>query len=139
MGKRFRGRTVTAILRFPDNKILLVERGTTVFKGYWALPGGRVEPGETIEQAIIREVKEETGLNIKINDKLGEYRETGVQDGVYYDYQAACFLATPVGGQTKKQVAEIREIRLVDLKALPKKLAFEHRRMIRDYEKSVSQ
>lgn len=63
---KFSGRTVTAIIEFQNNKILLVKRGTVVFKGYWALPGGRVDSGETIEQAVVREVKEETGLDVKI-------------------------------------------------------------------------
>ncbi len=43
-----------------------------VFKGYWALPGGRVDPGETVEQAVLREIKEETGLEVKIMKKIGE-------------------------------------------------------------------
>jgi 8-oxo-dGTP diphosphatase len=68
---RFGGRTVTAIIEFAEDKILLVKRGTVVFKGYWALPGGRVDAGESIEKAVVREVKEETGLNIEIIGKIG--------------------------------------------------------------------
>jgi ADP-ribose pyrophosphatase YjhB (NUDIX family) len=133
MSRRFVGRTVTAIVPFPDNTILLVKRATVVFKGYWALPGGKVEPAEPIEQAVVREVKEETGLDVALKKKLGEYLERGVQDGVHFDYQAACFVANPVGGQLRKQAQEIGEIRLFDLEALPKPLAFEHATMIRDY------
>ena len=47
-----------------DNKILLVERGGEPLKGYWSLPGGAVETGETLEQAVRREVLEETGLSV---------------------------------------------------------------------------
>lgn len=130
---RFSGRTVTAIVKFPNNKILLVKRGTVVFKGYWALPGGRVDAGETVEQAVIREVKEETGLHVKVVRKIGEYHETGVQDGIEYNYYVACFLVRPTGGKIKGQEKEIEEIRLVDLKDIPEKLAFEHSSMIRDY------
>lgn len=132
MSRRFRGRTVTAIVPFPDNTILLVKRATAVFKGYWALPGGKVEPGEPIEQAVVREVKEETGLDVALKKKLGEYHERGVQDGVHYDYQAACFVGHPVEGHLRKQAQEIEEIRLFNLEALPKALAFEHARMIQD-------
>ena len=130
---KFGGRTATAIIEFPNNQILLVKRGTVVFKDYWALPGGKVDAGEALEQAIIREVKEETGLHVEIVRKLGEYHEFGVQDGIDYDYHAACFHVKAVEGEIKKQVKEIEEIRLVDLKALPEKLAFEHANMIKDY------
>jgi 8-oxo-dGTP diphosphatase len=134
---KFSGRTVTAIVEFPNNKILLVKRGTVVFKGYWALPGGRVDSGETIEQAIVREVKEETGLDVKIVKKIDEYHEIGVQDGIEYDYHPACFLVKPMGGKIRRQEKEIEDIKLVDLKDLPEKLAFEHSSMIRDYMKTL--
>ena len=130
---KFSGRTVTAIIEFPNNKILLVKRGTVIFKGYWALPGGKVDAGETVEQAVVREVKEETGLHVRIVRKIGKYRESGVQDGIEYDYYPACFLLEPTGGKIKRQEKEIEEIRLVDLKDIPEKLAFEHSSMIRDY------
>ncbi|MDH5437911.1 MAG: NUDIX hydrolase [Candidatus Bathyarchaeota archaeon] len=130
---KFSGRTVTAIIEFPSNKILLVKRATVVFKGYWALPGGKVDAGETVEQAVVREVREETGLQVKIVRKIGEYHESGVQDGIEYDYYPACFLVKPMGGNIKRQKKEIEEIRLVGIKDDPKKLAFEHSTMIRDY------
>ena len=130
---RFGGRTVAVIIEFPNNKILLVKRGTVVFKGYWALPGGRVDAGETVEETVVREVKEETGLHVRIVRKIGEYHESGVQDGIEYDYYPACFLVKPTGGKIKRQEKEIEEIKLVDLKNIPEKLAFEHSSMIRDY------
>jgi 8-oxo-dGTP diphosphatase len=51
-------------LIFEDEKILLVERGKEPLKGYWSLPGGIVETGEKLEEAIRREVAEETGLDV---------------------------------------------------------------------------
>jgi 8-oxo-dGTP diphosphatase len=130
---KFSGRTVTAIIEFSNNKILLVKRGTVVFKGFWALPGGRVDAGETVEEAVVREVEEETGLQVKTVRKMGEYHETGVQDGIEYDYHPACFLVKPVGGEIARQEKEIEEIKLFDLEEIPKKLAFEHSSMIKDY------
>ena len=130
---KFSGRTVAAIIEFPRNKILMIKRATVVFKGYWALPGGKVDAGETVEQAVVREVIEETGLQIKIVRKIGEYHESGVQDGIEYDYYPACFLVKPTGGKIKRQEKEIEEIRLFDLKDIPRRLAFAHSTMIRDY------
>ncbi|UCH70642.1 MAG: NUDIX hydrolase [Candidatus Bathyarchaeota archaeon] len=130
---KFGGRTVAAIVEFPNGKILLVKRATVVFKGYWALPGGRVDAGENVEQALKRELEEETGLHVKIVRKIGEYHESGVQDGIEYDYYPACFLVRPIGGKMKKQEGEIEEISVVDLQKIPEKLAFKHAKMLQDY------
>ena len=130
---KFAGRTATAIIRFPPDKILLIKRRTVPFSGYWALPGGRVDPGETVEQTIMREVKEETGLDVTVSRKIGEYHEQGIQGGVEYDYYPACFLVNVVGGEIKKQESEIEEINLFSLNAVPAELAFEHAQMIKDY------
>jgi 8-oxo-dGTP diphosphatase len=51
---------------FRDGKVLLVRRARSPAKGFYSLPGGRVEFGESLHQALAREVDEETGLNIDI-------------------------------------------------------------------------
>jgi 8-oxo-dGTP diphosphatase len=130
---KFVGRTATAVVEFPDGRILLIKRQTVPFRGYWALPGGRVEARETVEQAVVREVKEETGLDVEIVGKIGEYREKGFKDEVEYDYSPVCFLVKPVGGEIRRQESEVEEIKLVAPKEILKELAFEHARMIRDY------
>ena len=56
-----------------NNEILLVKRATKPFKGFWTLPGGIMDPGETIEQTAVREVLEETGAKVKIDRMLGVY------------------------------------------------------------------
>lgn len=131
--KKYTGKTSTALVPYPDNKILLIKRNTIPFKGYWALPGGRMDPGETVEQTIVREVKEETGLDVIIVRKVGEYVEKGVKDDVDYEYYPTCFVVKPVGGEIKKQESEIQEINLFNLNELPKPLAFVHEEMIKDY------
>ena len=134
--KKYTGKTSTAIIPFPMDRILLVKRDTVPFKGYWALPGGRMDPGETVEQTIVREVKEETGLDVTIVRKIGEYVEKGVKDDVDYEYYPTCFLVKVVGGEIKRQESEIQEIQLFNLKELPFPLAFEHDKMIKDYLKN---
>ncbi|HLY18674.1 MAG TPA: NUDIX hydrolase [Bryobacteraceae bacterium] len=52
-------------LIFNRGRILLVERGNEPLKGLWSLPGGALEPGETLQEGIIREVREETGLEVE--------------------------------------------------------------------------
>lgn len=92
-----------------------------------------MDPGETIEQTVIREVKEETGLKVKIVDKIGEYIEKGVKDDIEYEYYPTCFVVQPIGGELKKQDSEIQQMHLFSLDALPMPLAFEHEKMIKDY------
>ena len=132
---KFQGRTATAIIPNQNNQILLIKRTTPPFIGYWALPGGRTEPGETVEQTVVREVKEETGLDVVIVRKVGEYHEKGIQGGQEYDYYPACFLVKPVGGELRRQEREIAEIRYFGLDAVPEVLAFEHSQMVKEYLK----
>lgn len=130
---KFAGRTATAIIPCPKDTILLIKRSTPPFVGYWALPGGRVESGETVEQTIVREVKEETGLDIEVVCKIGDYHEHGVQDELEYDYYPACFLVKTIGGRIRKQDSEIQDIMLFNIGEIPESLAFEHAQMIKDY------
>lgn len=132
---KFGGNTVAAIVVFPDERILLIKRRTPVFKGYWALPGGKIDEGETPEEAVAREIKEETGLTIKIVEKIGEYDERGIQDGIEYDYHANCFHVSPLEGKLKPQQEEIESIKLFHAKSLPKNLGFRHPDMLRDFFK----
>ena len=127
------GETATPMIPCATDKILRIRRRNVPFRGYWALPGGRVDPKETVEQTIVREVKEETGLDIAVVSKIGEYHEQGVLDGAEYDYYPACFLVKVVGGEIKKQESEIEEVKLFSLNDVPATLAFEHAQMIKDY------
>ena len=131
--RKFTGKTATAIIPFPQNKILLIKRNTVPFVGYWALPGGRMDPGENVEQTIVRECKEETGLDVTVIYKVGEYIERGIKDEVEYEYFPTCFVAKVVGGKIKRQESEIQDIELFNIEALPKPLAFEHDKMVADY------
>jgi len=131
--KKYTGKTSTAIIPCSDDKILLIKRNTKPFKDYWALPGGRMDPGEKIEQTVVREVKEETGLYVAIVSVVGDYVEKGVKDDIEYEYYPTCFAVKPVGGELRKQDSEIQEIKAFSLDALPKPLAFEHEKMIEDW------
>jgi ADP-ribose pyrophosphatase YjhB (NUDIX family) len=64
-------RIISAIILMRDNKVMLVKEVLEDNKEHWIFPGGGVDFGETIEEAGIREIKEELGLNVKIKEFLG--------------------------------------------------------------------
>jgi 8-oxo-dGTP diphosphatase len=69
-----------------DGCLLLIRRGHAPSRGRWSLPGGRVEPGETAQEAVAREVAEETGLAVEVGALVGEVRRAGPA-GVTYCIQ----------------------------------------------------
>jgi 8-oxo-dGTP diphosphatase len=62
---------VGAVIRDAAGRLLLVKRGHEPGAGLWSLPGGRIEPGETDHQAVVREIAEETGLTVTCAGLLG--------------------------------------------------------------------
>ncbi|MDO8869325.1 MAG: NUDIX hydrolase [Methanobacteriaceae archaeon] len=65
--------TVDIIIMSPKDTIVLIKRKYDPYKSYWALPGGFVEIGESVEQAAVREAWEETGLNVELVELVGVY------------------------------------------------------------------
>jgi 8-oxo-dGTP diphosphatase len=67
--------TVDAIIIEPNAGLILIKRRNPPFQDLWALPGGFVELGERVEDAVLRETKEETGLTVKIIKLVGVYSD----------------------------------------------------------------
>ena len=85
------------------DQILLEKRKNSPGKGKWAVPGGLVELGENVEQAVIREVKEETGLEVdepRLVDVVN-YISLGERGAVMYHYVIIDYLVTSKGGKPK--------------------------------------
>ncbi|UGV27787.1 NUDIX domain-containing protein [Rhodopseudomonas boonkerdii] len=87
----------TSAAIFRDGKVLLVRRARSPGKGFYSLPGGRVEFGESLAEALAREVMEETGLVIDIVGLSG-FREVLPKDGVGGHYLIMSFAARWVEG-----------------------------------------
>lgn len=73
---------VGAVIHDEMGRMLLILRGHEPAKGLWSVPGGRIEPGETDEQALVREVREETGLRVACGRLLGSVDRPGLDGAV---------------------------------------------------------
>jgi 8-oxo-dGTP diphosphatase len=85
---------------FKGDSILMVERAGKPLKGYWSLPGGLVETGETLEEAVRRETLEETGLHVRPVEQF-EIFERIMRDAegrAEYHYVLADYICKVTGG-----------------------------------------
>lgn len=120
--------TVDAIIA-DNGRILFIKRGRDPYKGFWALPGGFVEYGETTEEAVIREVKEETGLTCKILQLIGVYSAPD-RDPRGHTISVAYAMIVESGRMSAGDDAQ--EARWFDVTKLPHNIAFDHSKMIND-------
>lgn len=122
--------TVDPIIITDDGKVVLVKRSFDPYKDHWALPGGMVDYGETVEDTVIREAKEETGFDIKIEKLVGVYSDPNRDPRGHF--VSVCFLSKIVGGELKTS-QETKDVKLFsrdELKSL--KFAFDHEKILRD-------
>lgn len=98
---------------FQNGRVLLTQREDFEV---WCLPGGGVDPGESLAQAAIREVREETGLDVELERFVGMYsRPLWMGKG----YHVAVFVARPVGGELRPQPGEVIDLGYFDVGELP--------------------
>ena len=118
-----------------EDGIVLVCRGQDPFAGWWALPAGYIEADESVEQAAIRECREETGLGVELLELFGVYSfpEGPVQSGIIIFYRAEPREGTLKAGDDAQDVAVFAP------DALPEKLAFRtHREVLARWVQSRS-
>ncbi|MFA4639554.1 NUDIX domain-containing protein [Pyrococcus kukulkanii] len=124
------GVTVDLVIIY-NNGIVLIRRKNEPYKGYLALPGGFVEYGERVEEAAIREAKEETGLDVKLLRIVGVYSDPN-RDPRGHTITIA-FLA--VGSGELKAGDDARDVTVIpiqEIERVKEKLAFDHAKIIED-------
>lgn len=118
--------TVDIIIELND-RIVLIERLNEPYG--WALPGGFVDYGETVETAAIREAAEETCLNIRLLEQFYLYSDPA-RDARLHTISVV-FIAEASG--TPKAADDAKAVGLFDLSALPTPLCFDHQQILEDY------
>lgn len=83
---------VGAVVTDETGRYLLVRRGREPARGSWSVPGGRVEPGETDAEAVAREVREETGLDVEVLELIGYVERPGLDGATYAIHDYRCRL-----------------------------------------------
>ena len=109
---------VGAVIKDDRGRLLLIKRGHAPGAGLWSLPGGRIEPGETDTEALVREMREETGLEVEAGRLLGRVRRPADHGDVLdiRDYAAAITGGTLRPGD---DAADARWVDAAELGSLP--------------------
>ena len=112
-------RVVAAVIQGDDGKIFATARGYGAYKGWWEFPGGKIEPGETPQQALVREIREELAAEIEVGDLI----RTIEYDYPEFHLSMDCFWATVRSGPLELKEAEaarwLTQEELKDVKWLP--------------------
>lgn len=101
--------SVTAAVRDDRGRLLLIHK---IDNDFWALPGGAMDLGESVADAAVREVAEETGVNVQITGLVGLYTDPGhvmaYDDGEVRQEFSVCFHARAIGGQPRHDDTETK-------------------------------
>lgn len=119
--------TVDIIIMRKNGSFILIKRANPPFEGYWAIPGGMVEYGERVEDAVVREAMEETGLKVKPIALVGVYSDPNRDPRGHV--VSIAFLAHEVSGEMKAS-GDAKDVGA--FKMAPKKLAFDHVKILKD-------
>ncbi|MEP7023945.1 MAG: NUDIX domain-containing protein [Actinomycetota bacterium] len=109
---------VSAVVPDGSGHILLIRRTDN---NYWSIPGGGVEPGESVSQAVAREVREETGIDCKATSLVGIYSNpshvAAYDDGEVRQEFSICFIAQILGGSiaTSQESSEVKFVPLEEV------------------------
>ncbi len=119
--------TVDIVIELENKRIVLIQRGKEPYG--WALPGGFVDYGESLEEAAKREAMEETSLDVELVRQLGAYSAPD-RDPRHHAISVV-FLARANGEPRASDDAQ--EVGVFDEKDIPSPLAFDHEKILADY------
>jgi ADP-ribose pyrophosphatase YjhB (NUDIX family) len=128
------GISVSAAIFDETGRLLLMHRADN---DHWTIPGGNVEIGESVTQALLREVREETGLDVSVGPLVGVYSDPAVYqiasypNGALVHYVNLCFRCTPLSGALTGS-DEGQELGYFALDQLPMPLLLSNRARIQD-------
>lgn len=112
-----------------EGGIVLIQRKN--FPYGWALPGGFVDYGESLEEAAIREAKEETSLDVELVSQLGAYSDPD-RDPRQHNISVV-FVARNRGKGKPAASDDALEVGIFDVDSLPEEMAFDHSKILEDY------
>lgn len=116
------GAVIVEASRDAGRRVLLVRRGSEPLKGQWSLPGGGLETGERLEEGLVREVREETGLEVNILGLAGVYDRImpDANGRAQFHYVLIDYVCSVAGGSLRAggDAAEVRWIDEGELDAL---------------------
>ena len=118
--------TVDVIIETEDGVILIKRKNPP---SGWAIPGGFVDYGESLEDAVRREAKEETGLDIKLKRQFHTYSDPK-RDPRHHTI-STIYIATASG--KPKAGDDAKEVGIFNKDSLPEEIAFDHRQILEDY------
>jgi len=121
--------TVDIVISCPGRGVVLIERANPPHG--WALPGGFVDYGETVENAAVREALEETGLHVELTGLLGVYSDPRRDPRKHT--MSVVFTALPVDVSQLNAGDDARNAAIFSLDGLPSALAFDHAAILADY------
>lgn len=112
-------------------KVLLIKRSIKPYKGFWTIPGGHIDFGETSQDSLIREIKEETNIDVEIVGLIKIYDDP--KRDPWGHIISIAYLCEPIDTNTIFiENEEVESLYWCDINELPENIGFDHRLMIDD-------
>ena len=126
--------TVDVVISIPGQGVVLIKRENP--PPGWALPGGFVDYGETVERAAVREAFEETNLEVTLTGLLGVYSDPKRDPRMHT--MSVVYTAEPADPKALNAGDDAAEAKIFPLDELPERLAFDHEKILGDFAASLA-